>query len=209
MAISLDARERAAAVHSGIALPLSESKWATSIMTKGTEEIEIVRDTWGVPHVFAKSELGALYGQGYAMAQDRLPTMMRAYRKAVGRMAEAFGPDWIEHDHQQRIWRHAHIARTRHHELPIICQCAGEAFVAGVKRYMTERSNRVLEWSLDVQAYHLVALSRYVVWGFLPAQAWSDLERAASHAPKRTTHRRGTGCISSNTGGDDGLERRL
>lgn len=209
MAISLHARERAAAVHSGITLPLSESKWVTSIMTKGTDEIEIVRDTWGVPHVFAESELGALYGQGYAMAEDRLPTMMRAYRKAVGRMAEAFGPDWIEHDHQQRIWRHAHIARARYHELPAGWQCAGEAFVAGVKRYMTEHPDRVPEWSLDVQAYHLIALVRHTTSGYLLGQAWSDLERAASHAPKRTTHRRGTGCISSSTGGDDGLERRL
>jgi acyl-homoserine lactone acylase PvdQ len=104
---------------------LRQSRYSASTMTQGTEQVQIMRDTWGVPHVFAKSEPGALYGQGYAMAQDRLPTMMRAYRKAVGQMAEAFGPDWIEHDHQQRIWRHAQIARIRYHELPMAWRQTG------------------------------------------------------------------------------------
>jgi acyl-homoserine lactone acylase PvdQ len=151
-------------------------------MAKRTEQVEIVRDTWGVPHVAAKSEPGTLYGQGYAMAEDRLPTMMRSYRKAVGQMAEAFGPDWIEHDYQQRVWRHEQIARTRYHELPTSWRRAAEAFVAGTKRYMDEHPDRVPEWSLDVQAYHLIALPRYLIWPFLLEQAWRKLDGAA---PKR------------------------
>ena len=45
-----------------------------------TEQIEILRDRWGVPHIYAQTEMGATHGQGYAMAGDRLPTMMKAYR---------------------------------------------------------------------------------------------------------------------------------
>ena len=82
-------------------------------MNKPPETIHILRDTWGVPHIYAQTEPGALYGQGYAMAEDRLPTMMRAYRKAVGRMAEAFGPDWIDHDHQQRKLKDSWFQRER------------------------------------------------------------------------------------------------
>jgi len=59
-------------------------------MTMNTETIHILRDTWGVPHIYAQSELGTIYGQGYAMAHNRLPTMMKAYRKAVGQMAKAW-----------------------------------------------------------------------------------------------------------------------
>ena len=80
-------------------------------MTK-SETVEILRDTWGVPHIYAESEVSAIYAQGYAMAQDRLPSVLRVYRKATGRMAEAFGPEWIEHDLQQRIWRHEQVARA-------------------------------------------------------------------------------------------------
>ena len=56
-----------------------------------TQRVEIVRDEWGVPHVSAETELGALYGQGHVMAQDRPPTLVKAYLQAIGRMAEHFG----------------------------------------------------------------------------------------------------------------------
>ena len=33
--------------------------------------IEVLRDKWGIPHVFAETDAGALYGLGYATAEDR------------------------------------------------------------------------------------------------------------------------------------------
>jgi acyl-homoserine-lactone acylase len=143
------------------------------------QTIEILRDTWGVPHIYAQTETGALYGQGYAMAHDRLPTMLRAYRKATGRMAEAFGPEWIEHDLEQRIWRHEQVARARYGELPPPYQRTAEAFVAGVRRYMAEHPERVPAWAIDPEPFHLVALGRYAIWGWPLGQAWDDLNNAA------------------------------
>ena len=37
-----------------------------------------------MPHIYAQTEAGALYGQGYAMAHDRLPTVLKAYREHRG-----------------------------------------------------------------------------------------------------------------------------
>ena len=143
------------------------------------ETVDILRDTWGVPHIYAQSEVGAIYGQGYAMAQDRLPGMLRVYRKATGRMAEAFGPEWIEHDLQQRIWRHEQVARTRYGELSPLCQRAGEAFVAGVKRYMAEHPERVPAWAIDPEPYHFVALGRHAIWDWALNPAWDGLNNTA------------------------------
>jgi acyl-homoserine-lactone acylase len=164
-------------------------------MTERPETLHILRDTWGVPHIYAESELGAIYGQGYAMAEDRLPTMMRAYRKAVGRMAETFGPDWVEHDYQQRVWRHEQVARTRYSDLSPFYQRAGEAFVAGLKRYMAEHPDRIPQWSLDVQPYHLIALARYVIWGWPLGQAQWFLENSPPAPPESPPlrHRNGDG----------------
>ena len=35
--------------------------------------IEIIRDPWGIPHIFADSDEGAMYGLGHVCAQDILP----------------------------------------------------------------------------------------------------------------------------------------
>ena len=71
----------------------------------GAEKIEILRDEFGVPHIFAATPASAAFASGYAQAQDRLEELLRNYRKAEGTMAEAFGPTWLAHDFRQRFRR--------------------------------------------------------------------------------------------------------
>lgn len=62
------------------------------------ETVEIIRDAWGVPHIFAATPAGAAYGLGYAQAEDRPGALERnlkgseeaALREPVRSMAEAF-----------------------------------------------------------------------------------------------------------------------
>ncbi len=52
---------------------------------------EILRDTWGIPHVFADTDAGAFYGLGYATAEDRAFQMTYSLRIIQGRLAEVVG----------------------------------------------------------------------------------------------------------------------
>lgn len=54
-------------------------------------QIELLRDRWGVPHVFAETDAGAMYGLGYASAQDRAFQMYYNLRIMQGRLAELIG----------------------------------------------------------------------------------------------------------------------
>lgn len=56
-----------------------------------SREVELVRDRWGVPHVFATTDEGAMYGLGYATAQDRAFQMYYNLRILQGRLAEVVG----------------------------------------------------------------------------------------------------------------------
>ncbi|MFH1738086.1 MAG: penicillin acylase family protein [bacterium] len=53
--------------------------------------IEILRDRWGVPHVFSDTDEGAMYGLGYACAEDRAFQMVYSLRLMQGRLAETIG----------------------------------------------------------------------------------------------------------------------
>jgi len=53
--------------------------------------IELLRDSWGVPHIFADTDAGAMYGLGYAVAQDRAFQMYYNLRIIQGRLAELVG----------------------------------------------------------------------------------------------------------------------
>ncbi len=57
----------------------------------GYDRVELLRDRWGVPHVFAGTDAGAMYGLGYAAARDRAFQMYYNLRIIQGRLAETIG----------------------------------------------------------------------------------------------------------------------
>lgn len=158
-----------------LALVLSYNVMA---FAKSTNKVTIYRDTWGVPHIYGETEESVFFAQGYAQAEDRLETVFKAFRKAEGTMAEIFGEDWIEHDYRQRLCGHAEVSKRRYNELDEQSQHNIEAFVAGIKKYMKENPDEVPAWAPDPKPYHVVALSRYVIWGWPLGQAMDDLNKA-------------------------------
>ncbi|MFN0088285.1 MAG: penicillin acylase family protein [Blastocatellia bacterium] len=143
-----------------------------------TGPIEILRDEYGVPHVFASTLEDAAYAIGYAQAEDRLEEMLKNYRKAEGTMSEAFGPEWFRHDYRQRIWQHAAISRARWFEVSPRMRASLEAFQEGVKQFMREHPDQVPKWAPELHPAQVVALGRYIIWGWPEGEAGGDLQRA-------------------------------
>jgi penicillin amidase len=71
-----------------------------------TEDVQVVRDTWGVPHIYAKSTEDLFFAQGYVMAQDRLWQMEMWRRTSEGRLSEVFGPTMLPRDRQARLLKY-------------------------------------------------------------------------------------------------------
>ena len=72
--------------------------------------VEIVRDRWGVPHIYAQIARDAFLAQGYVHAQDRLFQLEYSRLLARGTLAEALGPAALEADRWSRVigfWRAA------------------------------------------------------------------------------------------------------
>ena len=73
-------------------------------------QVEIVRDNWGVPHVYADDVHGLYAGFGYSVAQDRLFQMEMARRSVLGEVAEVLGIERLPFDIQTRaMFDHADI----------------------------------------------------------------------------------------------------
>jgi penicillin amidase len=70
------------------------------------EPVEILRDRWGVPHIYAKNVDDLFFAQGFVAAQDRLFQLDMWRRIAVGEMAEVMGPEAIEADRFSRLLRY-------------------------------------------------------------------------------------------------------
>ena len=125
------------------------------------ERAEVLRDTFGVPHVFAADEHDAFFLQGYATAQDRLFQMDLYRRAASGRLAEVLGEPALESDRFMRT-----IGLGRAAMLDQTVMSAGtlailQAYADGVNKFLEQHGE-----SLPVE---------FVILGYKP-ERWSPLD---------------------------------
>ena len=72
--------------------------------------VEVVRDCWGVPHIYAGDPVDALLAQGVVHAQDRLWQIELNRRTASGRLSELFGEISLDTDRAVRTFGFRRLA---------------------------------------------------------------------------------------------------
>lgn len=100
--------------------------------------VEIIKDNWGVSHIYAQNQHDLFFAQGYNAARDRLFQFEIWRRKATGTLAEIMGAKALKHDRGARLLRFrndlkAELAHYHENGTEII-----NAFVDGVNAYIRE-----------------------------------------------------------------------
>jgi penicillin amidase len=120
------------------------------IALKGLHEpVEIITDTYGIPHIYAQSEDDLYFAQGYVHAQDRLWQMEINRRISAGRIAEIAGSVALETDRFcRRLGMHrsaaADVAHLSAHTRRML-----EAYAEGVNTFIKTHNTRLpLEFTL-------------------------------------------------------------
>jgi penicillin amidase len=96
------------------------------------DEVEILRDRWGVPHVYARCDHDLFFGNGVVHAEDRLFQMELNRRAARGRLSELFGSATL---HVDRFMRTVGLGRAAEAEVELLDRETREmldAYVAGI-----------------------------------------------------------------------------
>ncbi|MBM4421373.1 MAG: penicillin acylase family protein, partial [Chloroflexi bacterium] len=104
---------------------------------------EVVRDKWGVPHVYAESAHDLFFLQGFVTAQDRLFQLDFNRRVAYGRLAEVLGEPVLETDRYLRTIGLGRLARSLASALDPESRTATDAFAKGVNRFVTDHRDRL------------------------------------------------------------------
>jgi len=99
-------------------------------------EVEIVRDTANVPHIFGESDPDVFFGLGFAHAQDRLWQMVLLRRTAQGRLSEVFGPRTLRTDELMRRLDIMGLARASVAAQDGYTRAALEAYARGVNAWI-------------------------------------------------------------------------
>ncbi len=113
---------------------------ACSGSTRDYGKVEVLRDNWGIPHVFSETDRGAMYGLGYATAQEHGFQMTYGLRIIQGRLAEVIGPRQrgtrretaVDNDRKMRTFGWAQAAARISHRLDPDTLGLLEAYSEGV-----------------------------------------------------------------------------
>lgn len=122
-------------VYRSRALPRVDGELRVSGLKTG---VRIERDAQGIPTIRAASPEDALFGLGFAHAQDRLWQLETHRRIGAGRLTEAFGPAALPTDRFLRALAVQHAAKAQWDALQGPARRGIEAYTAGINAYVHE-----------------------------------------------------------------------
>ncbi|MBB5958559.1 penicillin amidase [Saccharothrix tamanrassetensis] len=98
--------------------------------------VNLVVDRWGVPHIYAQSSSDAFLAQGFNAARDRMFQIDLWLRKGLGRLAEVFGPQYVEQDRASRLFLYRGDMQREWASYGPEAKDAATRFAAGVNAYV-------------------------------------------------------------------------
>ncbi len=100
--------------------------------------VEIIRDRWGINHIYAETEYDLFFAQGYAAARDRLFQFEVWRAQATGTVAEMLGPDELQRDIGFRLFRYRGDMTAEMNHYHDRGSVIIPAYVDGVNAYIAE-----------------------------------------------------------------------
>jgi penicillin amidase len=97
--------------------------------------VTIYRDTYGVPHVFGRTDASTVFGFAYAQAEDNFWRIEENYIASIGRSAE-IDERRVEDDRRNRVLDIPRLAREEYRRLDPHTRSLCDAFAAGVNFYL-------------------------------------------------------------------------
>ena len=127
-----------------------------TLKVKGLQQkVEVLRDQWGVNHIYANNEHDLFFTQGYCAAKDRLFQFEIWRRQATGTTAEILGAREIKRDIGTRLFQYRgsiekDLAKYHPRGVAII-----NAYVQGVNAYIKEANQHPATLPIEFKLLHI------------------------------------------------------
>lgn len=102
------------------------------------DRVTIIRDDYGVGHIYAPTDADAVFGLLYAQAEDDFARVERNYIWAIGRLAEIEGEAALYSDLRAKLYMTEEEARQAYADAPIWLQELCDAFANGLNYYLVK-----------------------------------------------------------------------
>ena len=153
-----------------------------------TRSATIHRDAWGVPHVLAATDEGAVFGMAWALAEDDWRLMEENYLHALGRYAEVAGEAGVPEDWMARRLEIVPLSIAEYDDATPRLRGLLDAFAAGLNAWLASRPRHELRVLTRIEPWYPLALIRYKYYqneflGYAGLRgAWAEREMARAMA---------------------------
>jgi penicillin amidase len=104
------------------------------------QAVNVLRDRWGVAHIYARNQHDLFFAQGFVAAQDRLFQMELWKRSGQGRLAEILGPAALQRDINARLLSYRGDMKSEYDSYSPDTKEILESFTAGINAYIASRT---------------------------------------------------------------------
>src|SRR5580765_7561917 len=119
----------------------SFSKEEISRWEKQAKNVNIIRDNWGIPHIYGKTDADAVFGLMYAQCEDDFKRVEMNYIEKLGRMAEVKGETSVYDDLLIRMIIDSADAVKDYNNSPAWLKKLCNAFADGINYYLYKNTN--------------------------------------------------------------------
>jgi acyl-homoserine-lactone acylase len=103
---------------------------------KQAQDVTIVRDDWGIPHVYGKTDADTVFGVMYAQAEDDFNRVETNYLNSIGRLAEVEGESAVYRDLRMKIFIDPADMKAQYEKAPAWLKSLMNAYAAGLNYYL-------------------------------------------------------------------------
>ena len=112
------------------------SKWE-----KQAKQVTIIRDNWGIPHIYGKTDADAVFGLLYAQCEDDFKRVEMNYIEKLGRMSEIKGEEELKNDLYIKLIIDSAEAVADYKKSPVWFQKLLNAYADGINYYLYKHPN--------------------------------------------------------------------
>ena len=109
------------------------ARWAQE-----ARNVTIIRDDWGIAHVYGKTDADAVFGMIYAQAEDDFNRVETNYVNAMGRLAEAEGQSKIYQDLRMKLFIDPEVTKKQYEKSPEWTKKLMNAWADGLNFYLAK-----------------------------------------------------------------------
>jgi len=157
---------------------------------KQAQNVTIIRDTWGIAHIYGKTDADAVFGVIYAQAEDDFNRVETNYLNSMGRLAEAEGEKEIYRDLRMKLFIDPADMKAQYEKAPAWLKPLMNAWADGLNYYLHTHPKVAPRVITRFEPWMAITFSEGSIGGDIERVNLTQLEKFYGSASAPTAFRR-------------------